>query len=79
MLWFISVLVVLLEGLELFNEDFIKIPPEKMNKKNTSATKTTETVCGHCYAVLEEAVMSLAAKPMTNEHFSELHLKIFLW
>jgi len=48
--------------------EIIKIPLEQMYKKDTSSTKTTEKVGGHCRA----------AKPMTNEHLSELHLKIFL-
>lgn len=52
----------MVENLELFNEDFIKIPPGKMNEKNASATKTTEKVGGHGYALLEGGVRALSCQ-----------------
>lgn len=45
-----------------------------MNEKNASATKTTEKVGGHGYALLEGVLEAKAAKAVTNEHFSEIHL-----
>jgi len=38
--------------------EIIKIPLEQMYKKDTSSTKTTEKVGGHCNALLEVAAMS---------------------
>lgn len=46
----------MVENLELFHEDFIEIPPRKMNEKNASTTKTTEKVGGHGYALLDGGV-----------------------
>ncbi len=53
MLWFISDLVELVKGLEVF-EEFSKNILMKMNWKNTSRINTAKTLSGYTLAITQQ-------------------------